>query len=158
MDILTQEEYQREREIFLELHHEEIKKMLSEKKKEYLEEELKDKTWKTFAGKYMKGVWLILIIGYFAWVKEVISLQALVGFALLELVVFASIYAEWKDEVKSAAEWAFREKICLIIRDFIWEKKLEKLKDAENMGDYLKIEQFHSIAEHEIPKNEWFRV
>ncbi len=151
--ILTKDQYEAEKEAFLNKHTEAIKKMLLEEKKKYLEDELKGKNWKHFAKEYMGGVWLILIVAYFAYVKDIISIQALIGFALLEVFAFGFAYGKWQSDTKNARIEAWSNEAPSLVRDFIADRMRECVSNSKSHEEYLNVVQFYAVALYDIPRN-----
>lgn len=154
--MLTNEEYEARKNHFLGLHTKEIKQKLIDEKKKYLEYCLKDKNWKEFAKEYMDGVWFLLFIGVFALAKDVISFQALLGFALLELFIFGHTYGKWKEESEMEALRAYSNKTQAIVRDYMWDRMAEELDNAASEAEAEKVMQFYALALYDVPRNIWF--
>lgn len=153
--VLMKDEYESMKEKFLDLYREDIKSMLQEKKKQYLEYSMESVTLGYFFKNYMTGFSLILIFAVFALVKDIISIHTVIGFSILQLFIFSETYYEWKKDMRRAALNTFLSKIDSLVRDFIYAKMLEEIRDMSE-SEFERIVQFYCIALYDIPKNVMF--
>ena len=104
--VLLKDEYTEMENSFLELYSDEIKRIVYAEKKVYMDERMKDMKLTEFIKRYMGSVAFILIILFFAWVKDVVSIHILVGFAILQFIAFLPAYEAWKKDITiNEEEW-----------------------------------------------------
>lgn len=156
--VLLKDEYTEMENSFLELYSDEIKRIVYAEKKVYMDERMKDMKLTEFIKRYMGSVAFILIILFFAWVKDVVSIHILVGFAILEFIAFLPAYEAWKKDMKLAAIESYSNMVHQIIADFVYEKMREVVLNSRIGIDFEKNVQFYSIALHEIPRNFYVNV
>ena len=159
MEILTKDKYEKVKEAFLDQYSNDIKARLREEKKKYLDENRKDRSWQEFVKKCIGGSCFvfILIVAFCAYCAKIVSTTGIVGFALLQIFVFAFAYANWTDEVKASLLNAFADKEQGIVRDFIWSKMQDDVNKTSDEEKLQNVIQFYAVALYEIPRNTWFR-
>ena len=156
--VLLKDEYTEMENSFIELYGDEIKRVVYAEKKTYMDEHMEDVKPTEFIKRYMGSVAFILIILFFAWVKDIVSIHILAGFVILEFIAFLPAYAAWKKDMKLAAIESYSYMVHQIIADFVYEKMREVVLNSRIGIDFEKNVQFYSIALHEIPRNFFVNV
>ena len=160
--ILSRDEYKKMENAFLELYGEEMKEIMFAEKKTYINDQMNHVNLRKFLKKNNGiGVFFIIaIIVYFGWCKDLFSPQALVVIAIIACIIFISAYEVWKDDMKKSAIEAYSHQAKRDVADFVYKKLNEDVVNSCEGADFERIVQFYCVGIYEIPsefvsKNLW---
>lgn len=149
--VLLRSEYEELKQEFLNKYHDEIKQILRQEKKRYMEEHLKDVNWLHFASSYMAGVILLLFVALVGIVKDAVTVESVIWFFVPILLVYSCTYSVWKKEMVQAAHLSFANKKHSVVSRFVYIKMGEDVQNSVIGVDFEKKVQFYSVALYEIP-------
>lgn len=150
--ILTTEEYERKKSIFLNNYSGDINSLLASEMEAHLKEQKARNNWKYFVQYYAAGFIFLLVIAYFCYCKELFTFSQIAVFAFLQIFTLTCVYGRWEHDVKCDAITSF-ECEPYIIR-FMFEKMVQEREKATNEDELYEIAQFYAVALYDIPRNE----